>query len=124
MSSTKKTSRNLRWAKDSPGAVAAVADVVAVVDVAAADAAGAAVLAVERAAGAGPGVAATPARPRRFPATCQLGRFGRRPCSKLDLENGARLRRLRLLAMSVQPIEKRWRERLPGFAFVAGQFCV
>ena len=75
MSSTRKTSRNLRWAKDSlTGAVAAVADAAAAVAAVGAAAAGAVVQAAEPAAaaesrGVGPGVVATPVRPQRFAAT-------------------------------------------------------
>ena len=114
MSSTRKTSRNLRWAKGSlGGAVAAVADAAAAV------AAGAVVQAAEPAAaaesrGVGPGVVATPVRPQRFTATStdQVGLIG---LVSVNPEAGsrkrrARLRRFGLPVMSVDPIKKCWRE--------------
>ena len=114
MSSTRKTSRNLRWAENSlTGAVAAVADA------AAAAAAGGVVQAAEPAAaaesrGVGPGVVATPVRPRRFTATStdQVGliRLVSVNAASLGLGSGARLRRFSLPVMSVDPIKKCWRE--------------
>jgi hypothetical protein len=122
MSSTRKTSRNLRWAKDSlTGAVAAVADA------AAAAAAGGVVQAAEPAAaaesrGVGPGVVATPVRPRRYGDVNRPGRLdplGQRQCGKLRSRKRRAVAPLRFAVMSVDPIKKCWRENrstpAPGF---------